>query len=81
MIPCSPGDEPDTFDEQVRKPWAQMATVKAHPKPRKKLPGKRWRPRDFWSPFRNTLADAFGTLCALWHNVRAGGHGRSLPQL
>lgn len=62
MIPCSPGTEPAEFETKVRK--VGLEWLQTHPKPAVKMPGERWRPRDYWSPFRNKLADAFGKLCA-----------------
>lgn len=61
MIPCSPGAEPPTFDERVRKRGAEW--LKNNPRPPKK-PGTCWRPYDYWSEFRSELADAFKQLCA-----------------
>ncbi len=71
MIPCSPGAEPNDFDAQVRKPGRKW--LAAHPKPAQKLPGRRWRPLDYWSPFRPRLGAAFGNLCAYGAMYEPGG--------
>ncbi|MEW6664336.1 MAG: hypothetical protein AB1512_03840 [Thermodesulfobacteriota bacterium] len=62
MIPCSPGPEPERFDARTRK--RGLRWLAKHPKPAANTPGKQWRPRDYWSEFRNELADAFRQLCA-----------------
>ena len=62
MIPCSPGPEPATFDACARQPG--QVWLKKNPKPATASPGSRWRPYDYWSKFRNDLADAFRQLCA-----------------
>lgn len=51
--------EPGAFDAQCRKRGAQWLVD--HPKASRR-PGQ--RPRDFWSPFKPALADAFHGLCA-----------------
>lgn len=60
MIPVPhPIPEPDDFDEKCRQ--AGNAWLKANPDCK--------RPRDFWSPFRNALADGFSNRCgygAMW---------------
>lgn len=61
MIPVSPkvlNPEPDGFDEKCRKKGAQWLAT--NPKATRKTK----RPKDFWSPFRPKLADAFNNLCA-----------------
>jgi hypothetical protein len=45
--------EPAGFDEGCRQPG--LAWLRANPSPK--------RPRDFWSPFKTRLCDAFGQLC------------------
>lgn len=75
MIPCSPGQEPADFDARARK--RGLSWLAEHPKPAAPVPGTRWRPRDYWSEFRNDLADAFHQLCAygaLWEPVGTVDH-------
>lgn len=62
MIPCSPGREPARFDARTRQRGQQW--LARNPKPAPNPTGKRWRPHDYWSEFRNDLADAFRQLCA-----------------
>jgi hypothetical protein len=50
--------EPDDFDEKCRKKGVDW--LARNPKATRKAK----RPKDFWSPFRPTLADAFSGLCA-----------------
>lgn len=52
--------EPAEFDTRCRKRGAQW--LADHPKAGRK-PGNT-RPKDFWSPFKPALADAFRDLCA-----------------
>lgn len=61
MIPVSPKvltPEPTGFDERCRKKG--QAWLIKYPKGARKAK----RPKDFWSPFRPDLADAFANLCA-----------------
>lgn len=61
MIPVSSKvlrPEPAQFDEECRKKG--QAWLLTHPKGARKAK----RPKDFWSPFRPDLADAFSNLCA-----------------
>lgn len=61
MIPVSSKvlrPEPAQFDEECRKKG--QAWLLKHPKGARKAK----RPKDFWSPFRPDLADAFSSLCA-----------------
>lgn len=51
--------EPADFDARCRQAGQQW--LLDHPKAGRK-PGQ--RPRDYWSPFKPQLADAFGGLCA-----------------
>ena len=51
--------EPAEFDARCRQTGQQW--LQTHPKESRK-PGL--RPRDYWSPFKPQLADAFGGLCA-----------------
>jgi hypothetical protein len=53
MIPVEPVPEPDDFDARVRK--RGIAWLAENPPPK--------RPRDYWSPFRQALADAFAYRC------------------
>jgi len=54
MMRFEPAPEPEAFDEKCRQPGG--AWLRSHPPPQ--------RPRDFWSPFKPALADAFRQLCA-----------------
>jgi hypothetical protein len=54
MIRFLPTTEPAGFDDRCRRPGA--AWLLRNPPPK--------RPRDFWSPFKPQLADAFDGLCA-----------------
>lgn len=61
MIPVSSRvlhSEPALFDERCRKKG--LAWLQKNPKAGRKTT----RPKDFWSPFRPDLADAFSNLCA-----------------
>lgn len=61
MIPVSSEvltPEPTNFDQGCRK--RGTAWLLKNPKEQR----KEKRPRDFWSPFRPALADAFSNLCA-----------------
>lgn len=61
MIPVSPKvlkPEPDGFDERCRKKGEKW--LADNPKATRKAK----RPKDFWSPFRPKLADAFHNRCA-----------------
>ncbi|MEY2840073.1 MAG: hypothetical protein RJB60_2372 [Pseudomonadota bacterium] len=61
MIPVSPRvlkPEPANFDAQCRQKG--RAWLLKNPKGVRKAK----RPKDFWSPFRPDLADAFANLCA-----------------
>ncbi|WP_323914294.1 hypothetical protein [Aeromonas caviae] len=51
--------EPAEFDAKCRQ--AGLKWLLEHPKASRK-PGQ--RPRDYWSPFKLQLADAFGGLCS-----------------
>lgn len=51
--------EPADFDAQCRQKGLQW--LAAHPKATRKA---KTRPRDYWSPFKPQLADAFCDLCA-----------------
>ena len=51
--------EPADFDARCRQKGLQW--LADHPKATRKANA---RPRDFWSPFKPQLADAFGDLCA-----------------
>ena len=51
--------EPETFDEKCRQAGARW--LNAHPKAGRK---KNKRPKDFWTPFKPQLAEAFRDLCA-----------------
>lgn len=53
MIPVTPVAEPEQFDELARKPGNEWlaANPQAH------------RPRDYWSPFREALAQGFANRC------------------
>lgn len=53
MIPCLPVPEPPDFDEKARQPGNEW--LASHPDSS--------RPRDFWSPFRNKLAEGFNFRC------------------
>ena len=53
MIPVRPASEPPGFGAKVRGPG--LAWLKKNPAPK--------RPRDYWSPFKPQLADAFRNLC------------------
>ncbi|WP_300332664.1 hypothetical protein [Accumulibacter sp.] len=59
MIPVPRIPEPADFDKECRQKG--MKWLKANP--------DGTRPRDFWSPFRNALADGFANRCgygAMW---------------
>lgn len=60
MIPVPhPIPEPEGFDEKCREAGNDWLNVNPNCK----------RPRDFWSPFRNALADGFSNRCgygAMW---------------
>lgn len=59
MIPVLPVPEPHDFDEKARQPGNQWLID--HPDAN--------RPRDYWSPFRNLLAEGFHFRCgysAMW---------------
>lgn len=61
MIPVSPSvlhPEPADFDRRCRQKG--QAWLQQNPKSTRKAP----RPKDFWSPFRPALAQAFADLCA-----------------
>lgn len=62
MIPCSPGQEPSRFDDRTRQRGRRW--LARHPKPAAKAASKPWRPKDYWSEFRNDLSNAFRQLCA-----------------
>lgn len=51
--------EPETFDRECRQAGASW--LEAHPKAGRK---KNKRPKDFWTPFKPQLAEAFCDLCA-----------------
>lgn len=51
--------EPAGFEEKCRRKGLDW--LAEHPKAARK---GRQRPKDFWSPFKSQLADAFGELCA-----------------
>ena len=51
--------EPETFDKKCRQ--AGVSWLGAHPKAGRK---KNKRPKDFWTPFKPQLAEAFCDLCA-----------------
>ena len=51
--------EPETFDKKCRQ--AGTSWLEAHPKTGRK---KNKRPKDFWTPFKPQLAEAFRNLCA-----------------
>jgi hypothetical protein len=53
VIRFQPAPEPEGFDTWCRQPG--RAWLEQHPPPA--------RPRDFWSPFKPDLADAFDGLC------------------
>lgn len=52
--------EPDKFDAKCRKKGALWLVN--HPKASRKP--RKTRPKDFWTPFKANLADAFNDLCA-----------------
>ncbi len=54
MIPVKPVPEPVEFDERARKPGTAWLAQNAGAK----------RPRDYWSPFREILADGYQHRCA-----------------
>jgi hypothetical protein len=53
MIPVAPAPEPSGFAERTRRPGNTWLAEN---------PGAE-RPRDYWSPFRGMLADAFANRC------------------
>jgi hypothetical protein len=53
MIPVIPVPEPPTFDERARQPG--NGWLSEHPDAE--------RPRDYWSPFREILAEGFKNRC------------------
>lgn len=62
MIPVSRSvlsKEPDGFDAQCRKKGSDW--LARNPKASRQ---RKQRPRDFWSPFRSDLANAFSERCA-----------------
>ncbi|MFM7165962.1 MAG: hypothetical protein ACKO3T_12010, partial [Planctomycetaceae bacterium] len=63
MIGFTPTEPPAEFDDKCRKPGLEW--LAKHPKPAVRMKGQRWRPRDFWSPFRPQLATAFRNLCSI----------------
>ena len=54
MIRCEPVPEPEKFQERAKVP--ANAWLAAHPDAK--------RPKDFWSPFKQVLAQGFRDLCA-----------------
>jgi hypothetical protein len=54
MIPFSPPPEPEHFDAKARQPGNEWLAKNPQAK----------RPKDYWSEFRNDLADGFKNICA-----------------
>ncbi|MBF0323330.1 MAG: hypothetical protein ABT940_00375 [Alphaproteobacteria bacterium] len=74
MIPVpNPIPEPDAFDLECRQ--AGNEWLNEHPDCK--------RPRDFWSPFRNALADGFDSRCgygAMWISSGTVDHFVSIDE-